>query len=265
MSAFDTAAPVYDAGFTSGAVARHLRGFVWEHLEASFRPGDRVLDLGCGTGEDARHMARRGVRVHAVDASGAMLDVARGKLDATNSAGGVTFAQANLAAFSPEHIPPDFEGRLDGAYSNFGVLNCLEIRAGLAHQLGTCVRPGGRLVLVVMGPLCPWEWLWYLPRGRIRTAFRRLRSGLPARVGDGSMPVWYPSPRSLRKEFAPWFRQVGLTGLGVCLPPSFAFSTVERRPDLIARLARWDRLLGARFPGTWLNDHYVLTLKRIRD
>ena len=114
-----------------------------------------------------------------------------------------------------------------------------------------------------MGPLCPWEWGWYLARGRLRTAFRRFRRGGAARVGDGAMTrVWYPSPRRLRTEFEPYFRPLQTLGIGVLLPPTFARSLVDRRPGFFERLAALDRRAGRVFPGTWLNDHYLTLFER---
>ena len=151
-----------------------------------------------------------------------------------------------------------------GAFSNFGALNCLPDRRALAAGLARVVRPGGTLVLVVMGPLCPWEVGWHLLRFAPRTAVRRLRRGAEARVGDPPAPVrvWYPTPRRLRAEFDPGFRHRRTVGLGVVLPPPYLARLVDRRPQVLERLSIWDRRLGSRIPGTWLNDHYVLRRER---
>ena len=76
---FDAAAARYDAEFTDTALGRALRQLVWRRLDAAFPPGARVLELACGTGEDARHLAGRGVSVFASDQSAAMLEIARQK------------------------------------------------------------------------------------------------------------------------------------------------------------------------------------------
>ena len=53
-----------------------MRGATQRRLEARFSAGHRVLELNCGTGEDAVFLARRGVRVLATDLSGAMVEAA---------------------------------------------------------------------------------------------------------------------------------------------------------------------------------------------
>src|SRR6187402_1332446 len=80
-SAFDRLATEYDDGFTRTILGERLRHAVWRRLDALFASGDRVLELACGTGEDAVHLGGRGVRVLATDASPEMVRVAREKAE----------------------------------------------------------------------------------------------------------------------------------------------------------------------------------------
>ncbi len=273
---FDRVAGDYDATFTASRLGRWLRTAVWEWLEVAFLPGDHVLDLGCGTGEDAIWLAQRGVHVTAIDASPAMLEIARRKAEAIGVAEQLSFAQLDLLDIGYrvldinlpfQHATPNTRypiPNFDGAYSNFGALNCVPDRRPIAEALARWVRPGGKLVLVVMGPLCPWEVVWYLSHGQIRTALRRFRSGIEAHVGDGALVrVWYPSPRRLRAEFAPHFRHLRTVGIGALLPPSYLSHLVDRSPRLFRILAELERRLGPLFPWTWLNDHYLSVFERV--
>src|SRR5664279_6592737 len=71
--AFDHIGARYDAEFTNTDLSRWFRQRVWERLAILFQAGDSVLELGCGTGEDAVWLAKRGVHVLATDGSPAML------------------------------------------------------------------------------------------------------------------------------------------------------------------------------------------------
>lgn len=264
---FDVAAAGYDTGFTDTRLGRRLREAVWGHLVPAFQPGDHVLELGCGTGEDATWLAQRGVRVMATDASPAMLEVARRKAEAAGVAEQLSFARLDLAEIREWILEIERSGspisKFDGAFSNFGTLNCLPDRRPIADALSRWVRPAGRVVLVVMGPFCPWEVGWHLLHGEVRTAFRRFRSGIEAHVGDGAtMYVWYPSPRRLRAEFAPHFRHLKTVGIGALLPPSYLSHVVDRWPAFFEVLAAADGRLGRVFPWTWLNDHYLTVFRR---
>jgi len=143
------------------------------------------------------------------------------------------------------------------------------LREAVWEHLAAAFRPGDRVLelrVVVMGPLCPWEVGWHLGHGEVHTAFRRWRSGVEARVGNGAtVHVWYPSPWRLRREFASHFRHLKTVGIGVLLPPSYLSHLVERWPRLFETLAALDRRLGRWFPWAWLGDHYLVVFERIAD
>lgn len=265
VHAFDSLAGEYDQSFSQSPLARSLRRRVWWHLEECFPDGSRIVDLGCGTGEDALWMAHRGRQVLGVDVSSLMLEEARRKAARSEVSDRITFKQVDLGD-APEALRSTLgQGEeLDGAYSNFGALNCLAERRSLARVLANCVRLQGRLVLVLMATICPIEILSHLARGRLKTAFRRFRDGQEVRLEGRSevVRVFYPSPRRLRQELHPWFRPLSLNGLGVVLPPTYLAHLVDERPRLLATLERWDSRFGSRFPGTWFCDHYVATFER---
>jgi SAM-dependent methyltransferase len=262
--AFDRVAPRYDASFTDQQLGRWLRDVVWRELDLAFAPGDSVLDLGCGTGADARHLAERGVQVIATDASTGMLDVARQKAESAGLTGRIAFDHLDLRDAGVKDLPAALADSvpLAGAYSDFGPLNCLPERRALASSLAHAIRPGGIFIAVVMGPLCPWETLWYALHAHPRTAIRRFRSGVRSQVGDGAVHVWYPSPRTLQAEFAPAFEHVKTLGVGIVLPPSDLGHLIPRAPRLFAAANWLDERLRIHRPFTWLNDHYLVVFRR---
>src|SRR5580658_11190277 len=73
---FDALADSYDREFTFSKIGQAQRSAVWKELGRTFRSGDRVLEIGCGTAIDACFLAERGVKVVACDSSPAMVRVA---------------------------------------------------------------------------------------------------------------------------------------------------------------------------------------------
>jgi SAM-dependent methyltransferase len=264
--AFDGLSADYDANFSEQQLGRWLRGAVWEVLDRAFAPGDAVLDLGCGTGEDALHLARRGVHVTALDASPGMLAVAEPKLRRASLPARVTTVLFDLNRLGqPDGGPLPFavpEGGFQGAYSDFGPLNCVRDRKALSRGLAELIRPGGVLVAVVMGPVCPWELGWYLAHGHPRTATRRIRPRVRAQAGGAALDVFYPTPRRLRADLAPEFRHIKTIGVGALLPITDLATLVPRAPGLFSRLNALETRWRARFPLTWLNDHYLAVFER---
>jgi ubiquinone/menaquinone biosynthesis C-methylase UbiE len=258
-AAFDSAAEDYDRRFTETSIGRVLRESVRRRLDAVLAPGSKILELGCGTGEDALWLVGRGHRVMATDVSPGMLAQARRKIEAAEVADRVRLAALDLAAVAGEPAPP--EAPFDAVFSNFGALNCIEDCSELAAVLHRWLRPGGRAVFVVMGPVCLWEIAWYGLHLRLGTATRRWRDGRDVFIGDNHrLRVWYPGPARLRRQLEPWFTAVATLGIGAVVPPTYAAAVVRNRPALLHRLAGLDRRWAHRSAG--IADHYLLSLER---
>jgi demethylmenaquinone methyltransferase / 2-methoxy-6-polyprenyl-1,4-benzoquinol methylase len=168
-SMFDRIAPVYDAMnrvMTAGLDQR------WRRLTAAavVRPGDRVLDACCGTGDLALAARARGGLVTGLDFSERMLERARRKSPE------VEWVQGDVLAL------PFPDASFDAATVGFGVRNVADLERGLA-ELRRVVVSGGRLGILEItkpqGALAPFYRLWFdrivpllgklLPGGRAYT------------------------------------------------------------------------------------------------
>jgi ubiquinone/menaquinone biosynthesis C-methylase UbiE len=241
-AAFDRLASQYDRLWTRSAVGHLQREAVWRHIGVLFQPGQTVLDLGCGTGEDALRLMQAGVRVRAIDASGEMVKIARKR--------GVD------AEFLPIEGCGLLEESFDAVLSNFGALNCVEDVESLRQPLARLVRPGGYMAICVMGRFCAWETAWALLRGQPAKAFRRWRKSVMSSLG---MRVFYPSRKGLEGAFRPCFTLVNWRGIGLCVPPSYVTGlpagVLEKLDDIDRRVAHWPLLRG-------LADHRLFVFVR---
>ena len=91
VSTFDAMAEGYDRQFTASNIGAMMRKAVWARCALRFAPGSRILEMNCGTGEDALWLTHRGVQVLATDISPAMLQIAQGKLIASPGSAAVRF------------------------------------------------------------------------------------------------------------------------------------------------------------------------------
>jgi ubiquinone/menaquinone biosynthesis C-methylase UbiE len=257
---FDAIAERYDETFTTSKIGRAQRSSVWKELEKAFGPGDRVLEIGCGTGVDACFLAERGVTVVACDSSPQMITAA-----ARRVAEGGKLGLVRLHLLAAEDIASLQNGdSFDGAFSNFGALNCVEDLQQFARGLAILLKPGSTALLCWMGPCCLWEITWYLAQGKPGKALRRFRrGGVTARLAEGAtIRVHYPSVRLLAGIFAPQFRLVSFKGIGVSVPPSYLEPWANRFPRLLDLAVRADSLLG-RCPGIRaFADHILLEFRR---
>lgn len=186
-SPFDALAYGYDDLWTNTPKGRRQRDSVWRELDQVFQSGHHVLDLGCGTGEDALHLGSRGVLVQAIDASARMVEVAAGR--------GVPARRLAIEQLS------ELQETYDGALSNFGAFNCVPDPQTAARELGRLIRSGGALVLCMMSRICWPEVAGGILRFRWCEATRRL--GGRARWRD--LEVRYPTRHQMKLALAPWF------------------------------------------------------------
>jgi len=258
---FDAVAATYDETFTSSRIGLAQRAAVWNELAKAFCPGDRVVEIGCGTGVDACFLAERGVRVLAGDSSSEMIALTTKRIQEN---GYHRLVEPLVVRAEDLHCLPA-EELFDGAFSNFGALNCLENLPQLARDLAKLLRPGATALLCWMGPCCLWEMIWYLAHGNRAKAFRRLhQNGVTATIADGAfVRVQYPSVRLLARTFAPEFRLKSFKGIGVAVPPSYLERWAQGHPRLLELCERADLWLG-RSPGIRaLADHVLLRFERV--
>jgi len=261
-SAFDAIASTYDTIWTGAFIGTLQRRQVWQELEATFRPGERVLEIGCGTGVDAVHLAQAGLQVHATDISMSMLCVLQQRIEREGLDRRITLD--HRAVEDLVHV--DMPGAFDGAFSNFGVFNCVQDLHVAASNLAGLIRPGGKLIICLMGQFCLWETAWYLLHGRLQKAFRRLRGGdggSEASLVPGlPIRVFYPSTARLASAFRPKFKLLSSCGIGVLVPPSCMEEWAHARRAGFSRLAVLDEHVRRLPVLRALADHRLLVFAR---
>jgi demethylmenaquinone methyltransferase/2-methoxy-6-polyprenyl-1,4-benzoquinol methylase len=187
---FDRIAPVYDAMnrvMTAGLDRRWRRITVAEAV----RPGDRVLDACCGTGDLAIAAKRAGAgEVFGLDFSRAMLERARRKDP------GIGWLEGDVLSL------PFEDESFDAVTVGFGVRNVEDLTAAL-RELRRVLRPGGRLgVLEITTPrgfLAPFYRLWF---DRIVPLLGRVLPGGAAYTYLPASVRRFPTPEALADELA---------------------------------------------------------------
>jgi demethylmenaquinone methyltransferase/2-methoxy-6-polyprenyl-1,4-benzoquinol methylase len=109
---------------------------------AKVRPGERVLDVCCGTGDVALRFRSKGAQVVGVDFSMAMLEVAHRRAGRASDA--VTFVRADAL-----HLPfPD--AQFDVVTVSYGLRNLSSVEDGL-REMWRVAKGGGRLLVLDFG------------------------------------------------------------------------------------------------------------------
>jgi SAM-dependent methyltransferase len=257
-AAFDRMADTYDATFTESSIGRAQRNVVWNSLKKAFRPGDRVLDLNCGTGEDALFLAKRGICVLGCDASVRMIEVAerRKALEAPN-------ASLQFRLLKNEDVDAlSSTAPFDGMLSNFSGLNCVAEPSQVARNLTPLLKPGAVALICISTRFCLWEIAWHGARANFTKAFRRLRGSALARLNEITVPVWYPTIARMRESFSPWFRLRSTRAVGLFVPPSYLESWARKHATVLAFLEAMDRVFSAWPILRGVGDHVLLEFER---
>lgn len=262
--AFNRVAASYDAEFTGTAVGRVQRAIVWDYLEEVFsgREGLDVLELNCGTGEDAVWMARKGHRVLATDIAKEMLKITEAKAAACGVESGVSTGLLDVS--DPSGYPK--EKRFDLVFSNFGGFNCIspEDLSRVLPLIAAVLKPEGRFVAVVMPAFCLWEWAYFTAKGKFREAVRRKKRGpVEVPLGGSTVMTWYHSPSAFRKAAGANFRIAGIKPVGLFVPPSYLNSYFSRHPGFLKTLQKIETGLAG---GTFLaaaSDHYLIDMEGV--
>jgi demethylmenaquinone methyltransferase/2-methoxy-6-polyprenyl-1,4-benzoquinol methylase len=192
---FDRIAPVYDVMnrvMTAGLDQRWRR----KTVNAVVRPGDRVLDAACGTGDLAIIASKAGGEVTGLDFSEAMLVRARRKKPELEWIRGDVLA-----------LPFD-DDSFDAATVGFGVRNVADLPGAIA-ELRRVLKPGGRLAILEItrprGPLRIFYSLWF---DRIVPLLGKVLPGGEAYTYLPASVRRFPGPDDLAAQMA-GFRDVG--------------------------------------------------------
>src|SRR3954463_12733312 len=148
-AAFSRQSGVFDQIYGKDGVIGYKRDRVRKHMLGLLKADGNLLELNCGTGEDALFFAQKGFRVHATDISEAMLTVVNEKAGFLSDVQ-LTTEQCSFTQLA--HL--NNHGPFDAVYSNFGGLNCTGELEKVLQSLPRLVKPGGLVTLVIISPFC---------------------------------------------------------------------------------------------------------------
>ena len=266
---YDLISETYDHVEAANWVGRRLREHMQAALFRTFRPGQRVLEIGSGTGIEALALAQRGVDVVATDLSEDMVLLLRRKADSLDLR---NLASRRLAAHEIGSLAAEFgDASFDGAYSHGGVLNMdpriEEVSAGLTRLL----RPGARFLSTVVNQTSLFEAVFYPLVGKPRKGYRRLGHDVPIPITRHEayrkyvVPTRFYSPHAFVRILGDSFALRRLEGLQILLPPWNLSDYLDRLgPFARAVEAIEDRLADKRPFNSW-GSIFLAELERVSD
>jgi ubiquinone/menaquinone biosynthesis C-methylase UbiE len=259
---FDHIASTYDSIFSKSAIGQLQRKRVWRYLEKVMPQlkGFEILELNCGTGEDAVLFGERGFNIVATDISSEMLKLTNKKAEQFSMQNSISSHYLDLESFD-ETL---FDKKFDLVFSNFGGLNCInpESLKTLLAKLPLILNPGGRFIGVIMPKFCAWETVYFLLRLQFRKAFRRMTSKEVLATLDGaSLKTWYYNPSQIKKWSSERFRTMGVNPIGLALPPSYLETFFSFHKRFLLRLNHLEKRITNTSMFAGIADHFIIDLK----
>lgn len=258
---FDQAAETYDKDFTYSVIGKLLREKVWNYLDhvLSMDQPLKILELNCGTGEDAIYLAQKGHQVVGLDMSLKMIEIAKQKVSGAGLDDKVDILKCDLREIGKCSLSYGF----DLVFSNFGGLNCInrDKVEKLSCDLYHLMKPGARFIAVLMPRYCVWESLYFIAKFDYAKTFRRnTKTSIPVRVGNEMVDTWYYSPKDFENLTNQYFEKVAIKPVGFAIPPSYMENKFKERVKLLNLLDKIENAFNT-LPGiASISDHFLIDM-----
>lgn len=259
---FDSVAKSYDENFLKTEIGQMQRKRVWNYLD-SILPGQtlNILELNCGTGEDAIWLAKKGHKVTATDISEKMLEVAKNKIIMSGVSEKIEIQKTDINKLAEF----EFDHPFDIVFSNFGGLNCLnqnELKQ-LSENLKKVLMPSGRFVSVIMPDFCFIESVYMLLKFRFSDILRRKKTQ-HVRLNGSMVNTYYYNPKYFYSFFKKDFNLINKIGVGFAIPPSYLNNFFKEKNYILKLMYSIENIFGNIFFASSVSDHFLidLTLKR---
>ena len=255
---FDHIAINYDADFTNSVIGKAQRQLVFESLNTCVSNLDQlnILEINCGTGEDALVLAQKGASITATDVSEQMVKEARKKTKSFPNASCEVLDINQLNTFKANK-------KFDLIFSNFGGLNCLSVSQleTFFANATTKLTAKGKLILVIMPGFCLWETAYFLLKLKFKEAFRRQNTnGISANVDRKNVHTYYYSPKKIA-QLSTGFSVLKTAPIGFFVPPSYLNPFFKKRPKMLHKLLKMDQKQQRNSFFSSFSDHYLICLQ----
>jgi len=255
---FDIASGNYDATFTFSNIGKAQRQKVYKSINPILNQNRKlsILELNCGTGEDAIRFARLGHEVLATDISEGMIKVAKAKTNSKN----LSFKIQDINSIDEN----SFDTQFDFIFSNFGGLNCLSKNQleSFFKKSTYLLKPSGKMTLIIMPKNCLWERLYFSLKGNFKNAKRRqTNKSVIANVEGFAVKTWYYNPEDIKILTSTFYNIKKIKPIGLTIPPSYLENSFLSKRPILSILKGLDSVITGSFWAKYA-DHFLIELQK---
>ena len=259
---FDKIAPAYDELFTNTAIGKMQRKIICKYLDESLSTNQHlnILELNCGTGEDAVYFAKKGFSVVATDVSDEMLKTTEEKINKFGLSNYIRTEKLDLT--NPSDF--NFEQKFDLVFSNFGGLNCVDKESlkNLSIVISSLLNDRGRIIFVIMPNFSLWESFYFLMKIKIDKVFRRASTKpLNVNLNGGNVQTFYYSPKEISNIFGNKFKVMNIKPVGFFIPPSFLNNYFLKKKKTLRMLEAFENPVSKISFLAKFSDHFLIDME----
>ncbi|MFZ4796092.1 MAG: class I SAM-dependent methyltransferase [Bacteroidia bacterium] len=261
--AFNALAANYDTDFTNSIIGILQRNKVWQFLAENLPENKslNILEINCGTGEDALWFANNGHQIIATDLSDEMIEVANKKKKNCKNGANISF---EVCAF--DQLNNKFQNQqFDLIFSNFAGLNCIDKNAliELNNDFEKLLKPNGKLIMVLLGKKCFLERFYFLLKLDFKNVNRRKNKASAYLSNQNYQDTWYYNYNEIESIFS-YFKLENKKPIGLLIPPSYLENKAKKAKSILKIMNYFDTIFSKI---SWLanyGDHIILQLEKTK-
>jgi cyclopropane fatty-acyl-phospholipid synthase-like methyltransferase len=256
-ASFDSYALTYDDHFTGSLIGKAQRDIVHTYLGEHLFDHLNVLEVNCGTGEDAVFIAPKCKSLLATDASSQMVQLAKQKA--------ASFKNTEVKHVAIQELSQRIPEKFTTIFSDFGGLNCLspsEMKQ-FSRDCSILGDDAAELMLVIMGRKCRWERFYFTLKGdKEKQNRRKSKQGVKTVINGSEFLTYYYSPSEIKDIFKEEFNFIDVRPVGIFIPPSYLEPFFSRHKVLFSFLKWLDKLFRNNSSLSDQADHYIIHLMK---
>lgn len=249
----DNIASGYDEVVNASISAQYIRDYFRTRILSSIKPGQNLIEIGCGTGTDAVFLAKEGIHITATDISPNMLKITAEKAE----------NEKLTELIKTELLDADrldvLQGNIfDGIISNLNAVNYVKDIGRFSLNTSNLLKPGAKVFFVMLNKVCLWEILYNLLKLKPVTAFEKFSSR--EKYYKTEMKLYFP--RKIKKIFFEYYTVNKITGFGFLNPPDGLAAYQEKHKNFYKKIQGLEKFLCSKYPLYNLCDHYLIEMTR---